>query len=154
MNVWRLAFIFQYFSSPYKENNEMKMCMSKFLLILSILLSLWTLIWNTCVFSVLKQSRTDPVKANQPAQLQKLSEILKFCMIGKRSDKWAVLLWSEISLKVICEKVKFSICDFCNNFVTFNKHTYLFKNIRNDIQTKGKGEINMAKYTCNYSKIV
>ena len=27
-----------------------------------------------------------------------------------------VLLRHEISLKVICEKVKFSDCEFCNNF--------------------------------------
>ena len=34
---------------------------------------------------------------------------------------------------------------FAISFVTMNGHTYiLFKNILNDVQTKGKGEINMA----------
>ena len=44
-----------------------------------------------------------------------------------------VLLRCEISLKVICEKVKFSNCDFCNKFRDF-ECTYLFKNIFYDVQ--------------------
>ena len=68
-------------------------------------------------------------------------------------NKGVVLLRREISLKAICEKVKFSRCDFWNSFfVTMNGHKYkLFKNIFNDVQTEGKGEINAALY--NYSKI-
>ena len=51
----------------------------------------------------------------------------------------------KISRKVLCERVKFSNSGFCNISVTMNGHTYkLFKNILNDIQTKGKGEVNTA----------
>ena len=56
-----------------------------------------------------------------------------------------VMLRHEISLKAICQKVKFSNCDFYNNFVTMNGHTNkLFKYLSNDFLTKGKGEINMV----------
>ena len=41
-----------------------------------------------------------------------------FVNIGVRrlKRKGNVLLRREICLKVICEKVKFSNCEFCNNF--------------------------------------
>ena len=52
-----------------------------------------------------------------------------------------VLLRREISLKVICEKIKFSICVFFpNNFRDFQwTYIYTIQNILNDVQTKGKG---------------
>ena len=53
--------------------------------------------------------------------------------------KGGVLLRREISLKVICEKVKFSNCDFCNNFRDY-KWTYIFKNVFNDFLTDGRGD--------------
>ena len=53
--------------------------------------------------------------------------------------KGGVLLGHEISLKDICEKVKFSNYDFCIIFVTMNGHTYkLFKNVFNDFLTGEK----------------
>ena len=52
---------------------------------------------------------------------QRQTQITK--MINKRSialgwpeRKGVVILEQEISLNVICEKVNFSICDFCNNY--------------------------------------
>ena len=55
------------------------------------------------------------------------------------------LLRREISLKVICEKVKYSNSAFYNNNMTMNGHTSrLFKNIFYDVQTVGKEEINTA----------
>ena len=71
-------------------------------------------------------------------------------MILKKSsgDEGVVLLKHEISLKVICEKVKFLICDFSTNFHDYEwTYIYAIKNIVNDVQTKGKGEINTAKIT-------
>ena len=75
---------------------------------------------------------------------------LDFCSAGwiHLSIKGVVLLRCEISLKVICENVKFSNCDFCNNWRDY-EWTYictykLFKNIFNDFLTEVKGEINMA----------
>ena len=62
-----------------------------------------------------------------------------------------VLLRLEISLKVICEKVKFSNCDFAILFMTMNGHTSkLFKNIYYDVKTVGKGEINTAELLKNF----
>ena len=56
-----------------------------------------------------------------------------------------VLLRCENSLKVICEKVKSSTLVSVIIFVTTNGMAYeLFINIPNDVQTKGKGEINTA----------
>ena len=43
-----------------------------------------------------------------------------------------VLLRHEISLKVICEKVKFSNCEFCNNF-----RDKLMVHARADMGTQG-----------------
>ena len=40
--------------------------------------------------------------------------------------KGDVLLMPEISLKVICEKVKFSNCDYCN---TFSYYEWTYKQI-------------------------
>ena len=37
-------------------------------------------------------------------------------MVVLRKSKGSVLVRREISLKVICEKVIFSKCDFCNSF--------------------------------------
>ena len=37
-------------------------------------------------------------------------------IIFLNSLKAIYMLRRELSLKVICEKVKFSICEFCNNF--------------------------------------
>ena len=62
-----------------------------------------------------------------------------------KNRKGVVLLKREISLKVICEKVKFSKCDFAIIFATMNRRTSkLFKNIFYDVQTEGKGEVNAA----------
>ena len=59
--------------------------------------------------------------------------------IGVNQILGDVLLRSEISLKVICEKVKRSNYDFANIFMTMKEHTYkLFKNIFYDVQTEGK----------------
>ena len=56
-----------------------------------------------------------------------------------------VLLRHETYLNVICEKLQFSICDFCNNFRDYERtYIYTVQNILNDVQTKGKGEINTA----------
>ena len=55
----------------------------------------------------------------------------------------------EISLTVICEKVKFSNCDFCNFVIMNGNISKLFKNIFSDVQTEGKEEIYSALY--NYS---
>ena len=53
----------------------------------------------------------------------------------------AVLLWREISLKVICEKVKFLNCEFCNNLRLY-EWTYIL--IIQDVQTEANGKINLA----------
>ena len=59
--------------------------------------------------------------------------------------KGFVLLWREISLKLICEKVKFSNLFFSIILVTMNGQiSKLFNKIVNDVQTEGKGEINTA----------
>ena len=51
----------------------------------------------------------------------------------------------EISLKVIREKSSFQAAIFGIILVTMNRHTYkLFKNIFNDVQTEGIGELNTA----------
>ena len=50
----------------------------------------------------------------------------------------------EISPKVICE-VTFSTYDFCNIFRFFRHTCKLFKSMFNNVQTKGNGEIDMAK---------
>ena len=52
-----------------------------------------------------------------------------------------VLLRRELSPEAICEKTKLSNCVFCNIFDNAYK---LLKNILNDVQTQGKGEINTA----------
>ena len=57
----------------------------------------------------------------------------------------------EISLKSFVEKSNFQTVIFAIFLVTMNEHTSkLFKNIFNNVQTEGKGEINTAIY--NYSK--
>ena len=43
--------------------------------------------------------------------------------------------------KVICEKVKFSNCNFCNKFRN-NDWTYIYIIQKNNIFNDGKGEIN------------
>ena len=59
-----------------------------------------------------------------------------------------VLLRCAISLKFNYEKVKFSNCVFCDNFSdyiwTMDIHVNYLKNIINDVQNKGNGEINTA----------
>ena len=56
--------------------------------------------------------------------------------------KESLPLSTGISLKVICEKVKFSNYDFCNNLMIMNSHTCkLFSNILNDVQIECNGEI-------------
>ena len=43
------------------------------------------------------------------------------------------------------KKTNFQTVIFALIYVTMNEHTYkLFKNIFNDVQTEGKGEINTA----------
>ena len=52
---------------------------------------------------------------------------------------------SEGSDEPFVKKSNFQTEIFGILFVTINGHTYiLFKNILNDVQTKGKGEINTA----------
>ena len=55
-----------------------------------------------------------------------------------------VLLRREITLKVICEKVKFSKFDFRKIVVTFDEHIFFFRKIFDDVHTYDKGEINTA----------
>ena len=56
-----------------------------------------------------------------------------------------VLLRREISIKTVCEKVKFLNSDFAMILVTLNEQTYkLFRIIFNDVQTEGKGKISTA----------
>ena len=51
----------------------------------------------------------------------------------------------EISLIIICEKVKVSNCDFAIIFVTTKVHkSKLFRKIFYNVQTEGKGDINTA----------
>ena len=51
-----------------------------------------------------------------------------------------ILLRCVISLTMICEKVKFSNCDFVISFVIIKRHTFkLFKNKLNDVQNNGNG---------------
>ena len=63
-------------------------------------------------------------------------------------SKGVVLLLREISLKVIIffvKKSNFQYVIFAIVSMIINGHTFiLFKNILNDVKTKGKGEINMA----------
>ena len=60
-----------------------------------------------------------------------------------------VLLSGEVSIKVICEKVKFQTVIFAIIFVTINGHTSkLFQNIFHDFQTEDKREIITALYAC------
>ena len=47
------------------------------------------------------------------------------------------------SLNVICEKAKFSNCEFCNIFC--DAYIQIISNIFSDVQTEGKGEINTAR---------
>ena len=74
-------------------------------------------------------------------------------------SKGSVLLNHEISQKVICEKVKFPICDlFAITFVTMIGHTqYIFKHtsaiepmLKNDIVTvfKTRGKRALADVNC------
>ena len=58
--------------------------------------------------------------------------ILSYMQLGvyfrptlKETKKGVVLLRREISLKGICEKVKFSICVFAIVFMTINGHIYI-----------------------------
>ena len=72
-------------------------------------------------------------------------QILNHCFFSQGD----ILLWREISLEVICEKVKFFNFDFYNHFILFltmTGYTYkLFKkNMLNDFLTKDKAEINMV----------
>ena len=54
----------------------------------------------------------------------------------------SILLRRGISLKVICEKVNFHTMIFAIIYEIMNRHTCkLIKNILDDVQTKGKGEI-------------
>ena len=48
-----------------------------------------------------------------------LISVQTFCKGYQQTTKGYVLLRREISLKVICEKVKFSNCDFYNNFCDY-----------------------------------
>ena len=54
--------------------------------------------------------------------------------------KGSLLLSGEISLKVVCEKIKFSNCVFCNNLHDYEE-TYMkiIQNILNDVETNGNG---------------
>ena len=47
------------------------------------------------------------------------SKYYPFCC---KNNEGIVLLRREISIKVICEKVQFSNCDFYNHVVTMNGH--------------------------------
>ena len=50
----------------------------------------------------------------------------------------------KISIKFISDKNNFQIVIFAKQFVTKNEFTYkLFKNIYNDVHTKGKGKIHV-----------
>ena len=72
-------------------------------------------------------------------------------MEHKLYTKGSVVLKRAISQNVICEKVTFSNCYFCNNIMIMNRHTCkLFKNVLNDVQTKDNWEIITAKR--NYFK--
>ena len=51
----------------------------------------------------------------------------------------------EISPKVICEDT-FSTYDFCNILRFFRHNCTLFKSMFNNVQTKGNGEIDIAKF--------
>ena len=41
------------------------------------------------------------------------------CQNNINVNKEDIIFSREISLKVICEKVKFTNCDFCNNFLDY-----------------------------------
>ena len=63
----------------------------------------------------------------------------------KMTKEIDVLLRREISIKTVCEKVKFLNSDFAMILVTLNEQTYkLFRIIFNDVQTEGKGKISTA----------
>ena len=52
---------------------------------------------------------------------------------------------NSCGLNAASKKANVQTVIFATTFVTINGHTYLlYKNILNDVQTKGKGQINMA----------
>ena len=65
------------------------------------------------------------------------------------------MLRREFSLKVICEKVKFSSCDICNNFhgYEWTNIYFFFKNIFNDVLPTTK-EINIWFFNITTPNIV